>query len=103
MPQPVEVAAGTSDNAIVAPNIRLKLLGFTVAETASPAAAAEVSIRHGTSATDPLLVPPMNLDADGFDGWDFSHGIDCPNGIYIDRVAGNTTLVLYIDPLEAVP
>ena len=103
MPHAVSIVAGTGDNAIVAARWNLKLWGFTVAETASSAAAAEVAIRHGTAATAPLLAARMNLDANGFDGWWFGQGIDCPDGIFIDRIAGNTEVVLYIDPLEAVP
>lgn len=103
MPHPVEVASGTGDTAIIAADPRLKLWGFTVAETASSAVAAEVAIRHGTSSSDPLLAARMNLDANGFDGWWFGQGISCANGIFIDRIAGTTELVLYIDPLESVP
>lgn len=104
MPHPVVVAAGTGDNAIVAARLGLRLMGLSVAETASSAAVASVDIRHGDSATDPILVPVMNCEADGFDTfWFGHHGIDCPDGIFINRVTGNTTLVLYIDPLEAVP
>ena len=103
MPHPVAVAAGTGDSAAVAANPNLKLLGVAFAETAASAAAAEVALRHGTSATDPFLVPNVNLDANGFGIEWFGTGISCANGIFVDRIAGNTTLVLYVDPIEAVP
>jgi len=103
VPHAVAVAAGTADVAAVAANPNLKLIGVAIAETASSAAAAEVAIRHGTAATDPFLVPNVNLDANGFGIEWFGHGVSCANGIYVDRIAGNTTLVLYIDPISAVP
>jgi len=102
MPHPVEVADGTGDNAIVAARLGLRLVGLSIAETNS--STATVDIRHGTAATDAILVPLMSCEADGFDTfWFGHHGIDCPNGIFINRISGQTTLVLYIDPLESVP
>lgn len=94
----VRVAAGTADaEAAVAANTHLKLYGFSVAETAASAAVAEVIILHGaTQAAGTQVVAPVNLAADGFGQFSFNFGIPCPNGITIDRVAGNTTLVLYI-------
>lgn len=95
---PVVVASGTGDVAPVsgtAYNRRLK--GFSVAETAGTAAAAEVIIRHGDDDADPQLVAPINLEANGFGVFWFHEGIPCPNGIFIDRVSGETTLVLYVD------
>ena len=102
MATPVAVAAGTTDVAVVGARRDLKLRGYSIAETASSAAAAEAIIRHGTSNSDPQLIAPINLDANGhgmfwFDG----HGVDCPEGIWFERVNGNISLVVYVDPLEA--
>ena len=99
MSRPVAIAAGTGDQQGVNPHLALKLLGFSVAETAGTAAAAEVIIRHGESSSDPQLVAPINLDPNGFGirpvGGE--KGVECPKGIFIDRVSGNTSLVLYIE------
>jgi hypothetical protein len=73
----------------------MKLMGVGVAETAGTAAAAEVKLHHGTSSSDPLLCPSMNLTADGTGILPFGGGIPCPNGIYVNRVSGNTELILY--------
>ena len=92
----VVVASGTGDSAAVGAHAFLRLCGWSVSEDAGVTAA--VSIRHGTAATDPLLVAPMNLAANGFGMWGISNqGIPCPNGIYVDRTSGTTTVILYVD------
>ncbi len=102
MATPVAVAAGTGDAQIVNARRGLRLRGFSCAETASSAAAAEFILRHGTSTGDPQLVSPVNLNANGVGfPWFGTHGIDCPDGIFLDRISGNTSLVVYVDPLEA--
>ena len=96
--RPVEVVADTVDVQGVGAGESLKLMGFSVAETASTAAAAEVVLRHGTGSGDPLLVAPINLKADGFGNpWFGDKGVDCQNGIFVDRISGNTALVLYVE------
>ena len=97
---PVLVPSGTLDVAAVAAAYNLRLIGFSVAETASVAAAAEVIIRHGTTDADDAVVAPINLDPDGFGVFPTlgpGDGIPCPKGIFVDRVSGTTTLVLYVD------
>lgn len=92
----VIVASGTGDAAAVAASTFLRLVGFSAAESAGTAAAAEVILRHGTADTDELLVAPINLAANGFQAEMFGAGIPAPNGIFVDRVSGTTTLVLYV-------
>lgn len=88
-------ASGSSGEAIVAANDFLVLAGFSVSETDGSAAAAEVAIRHG-SASGAYLIPPMNLDANGFGFfWMGSKGISAPNGIYVDKISGTTTVTVY--------
>lgn len=97
---PVLAASGSADvEAAVAAHNTLRLKGFAVSETASPMADAEVIILHGaTVAAGTQVVPPVNLDPNGFGlYWFPDGGIPCPNGITIDRVAGSTTVILYVD------
>lgn len=102
MATPVAVAAGTTDVAVVGARRDLRLRGYSISETAGSAAAAEAIIRHGVSNGAPQLVAPINLDANGFGHlWFGSHGIDCPDGIWFERVTGNVSLVVYVDPLDA--
>jgi hypothetical protein len=91
----IEVPAGTGDVAAVAAKPTLRLRGYSVAETAASAAIAEVILRHGTAAGDPMLTAPMNLAADGYLPSP-PMDVSCPNGIYVDRVGGNTTVILYV-------
>jgi hypothetical protein len=95
MTVPTRVAKGSSGVAAVGAAYNQILAGFSVAETADSPAAAEVVLRHGSVSGDEI-VPPMNLAADGFGFfWMGEKGIQCPNGIYVDRVSGTTTVVLY--------
>ena len=73
----------------------LRLIAYSVAESASSAAAAELVLRHGTSNSAPLLTAPVNLDANGYGH--FACDIVCPAGIWIERVTGETTVVLYTE------
>ena len=99
----VVVDAGAADSQAVpatpaGSDIQWVLWGFSAAETAGTAATAECVLRHGNGPTSPILVAPMNFAADGF-GYPtfFPVPLPVPNGIYVDRVSGTTTIVLYVD------
>lgn len=89
------VAATAADVQGLAAAANLRLTGFSITEAAGVAAAAEVSLRHGTAATDPEIIG-VNLAADGsvrdFFGPD---GIAVPNGVFVDMVAGTAKLTLF--------
>ena len=94
----VVVPSGTGNVQAVAAAWQLRLCGWSVSEDV--AAVATVTIRHGTLATDPLAVAPINCAANGFGMWGISNqGIPCPNGIFIQRTAGTTTVILYVDKI----
>ena len=89
------IATGTADVQGFAATAGLRLMGYSVRESAGSAAVAALNLRHGTTATDPLLAV-SELAANGADNaWFGPQGINCPNGIFVDRVAGETELVLY--------
>ncbi len=94
---PINIDSGTGDEQGIVAAYNNRLVGYSVGETAGTAAAAEVKIRHGTAATDSLLVAPINLDANGFGH--FNCDIMCAKGIFIDRISGETELVLYVEKL----
>lgn len=73
------------------------LLGYSCAETAATAATAEAIIIHGMDGTGEQIAPPINFSADGFDIKFFPRPIAVPNGLYLDRISGNTTFVFYVD------
>ncbi len=90
----IPIASGTGDEQGVVAAYNLVLVGYSVAESASSAAAAEVILRHGTSNSAPLLAAPINLDANGYGH--FPTDIMAAAGIWIERVSGETTVVLYV-------
>lgn len=93
---PTVVAADTADAQVVAATPGLRLMAVSGAETAGTAAAAEAILRHGTSTAGAKLLPPMNFTADGFlPPTLLGAGIPCPNGIFLDRVSGNTEFIVY--------
>lgn len=90
MSRAVHVASGTADSAQSAGI----LVGVNMRESAAIAAAAEVIIRNGTTATAPI-VHIRQLAADG------QHdallpAVNCSGGIFVDRVSGETEIVLYV-------
>ena len=92
----VVVASGSTDVAAVTGAWNLRLCGWSVSEDGGLTAA--VTIRNGTDATGYAVVAPINLAANGFGMWGISNqGIPCPNGIFINRTSGTTTLILYTD------
>lgn len=71
-----------------------RLLGYMVEENAAVAAAAEVRLRHGGVAGDLLF--PVILAADGVaQAWFGPNGIEIPNGLSIDHVAGAVHVTLF--------
>jgi hypothetical protein len=92
MPRAVQVASGTADAQAVAGSATL--VGFSARENAGTAAAATVILRNGTAATDPI-VAVIELAADSSQTEKIP-AVDCPNGIYVDRVAGTSELVVYV-------
>jgi hypothetical protein len=88
-------AADTADIAAVAAAANLRLMGFTVRESAGTPAVATLAIRHGTVATDTIIAPVSLIASDTKTAWFGPQGIPCASGIYVDRIAGNTTITLY--------
>lgn len=92
MPRAVAIATGTADAQGVTG--AATLVGYSIRESAATAAVATVIIRNGTLATDPA-VAIVELAANASTTAALP-SVDCSNGVFIDRVAGETELVLYI-------
>lgn len=89
------IPTGTADAQGIAGQANLRLLGFSINESAATAAAASLILRHGAAATDPEIMD-LTLAADGqTDRWFGPDGISIPNGLFVDRVSGETKLTLY--------
>jgi len=95
---PKTVASGTASVIAMQPDPMLVLWGFSMAESAGTASTAEIIIRHGINVQGQELAAPVNFASDGF-GYPtfFPVPIPVPNGVYIQRVSGETTVVLYYD------
>lgn len=88
--------SGTGSLLASDPSSFLKLCGWSVSEDAG--ATAQVIIRDGVGASANPAVAPINCAAYGFGMWGISNqGIPCHNGIYLNRVSGTTTVILYVD------
>jgi hypothetical protein len=92
MPRAIHIASGAADAQAVAD--AATLVGFSVRESAGSAAVATVIIRNGDSDAAPA-VAMIELAADGSQTAKLP-AIDCPDGIFVERVAGSTELAIYV-------
>lgn len=88
------VAAGTANAAGIAAAASQRLMGFCAQESAGSPAVASLNIRHGTANTDTIMFNIGLLASDSKVVWLGPGGVPAQNGVYIDRVAGNTTVTL---------
>ena len=89
------VASGTVDVQGIAATANLRLVGFSMTEDAATAAAAELSLRHGTLVTDPEIFGITLAANESMRDWFSPDGIAVANGIFIDRVSGTTKMTLF--------
>ncbi|GGM64111.1 hypothetical protein GCM10012275_38310 [Longimycelium tulufanense] len=82
-----ELATGTGDVTVFTGYTILR--GWSIRESAGTAAAATVIIRDGTAATDPI-VATIELAANTHDTVWLGDGIQCSDGVFVDRTAGET-------------
>lgn len=88
------LAANTTDVAAVAATANLRLLGFSITETAG--STATLSIQEGTSNDTTKEMFGVALSANGtFSLWLGEHGVPCPAGIWVERVTGTTRLTVF--------
>ena len=92
MPRAVAVATGTADTQGVSG--AQTLVGYSIRESAGTAAVATVILRNGTSTSDPA-VAIIELAANASETRALP-AVECASGVFVDRVAGETELVLYV-------
>ena len=86
------IAAGTTDEAGIAAAHGLRLMGWSVRETA--AAVATLNIQHGAASATPIMAA-INLAAAGSDkAWYGPQGLPCAGGVWIERLTGTTQVHL---------
>lgn len=86
-------AADTGDEAIVAAQAGLRLLGWSVRETA--AAVATLDIENGESAGSPDLAVINLAASESKDRWYGERGIAADGGIFVNRLTGTTLVIIY--------
>lgn len=92
--QRINLAANTTDVAAVAATANLRLLGFSITETAGATAA--LSIQESTANDTTKEMFSVSLSANGtFSLWLGEHGVPCPGGIWIERVTGTTRITVF--------
>jgi hypothetical protein len=92
----ITIASGTSSLAAAAPTPRLRLLGYSVTESADLPATAIVSIQEGAGTDLTKEMVGVSLLASGSQTvWMGEHGAPCPGGIWVNRISGSTRIVLY--------
>ncbi len=89
------IAAGTAGTQGVTAAANQRLLGFEIRESAGSPAVAEVNLRHGTTNTDTVVAPIVLVASGTTQMWMGPDGVPVPNGVYVDRVSGNTKLTLF--------
>lgn len=90
------VASGTDDAIVLSASRFLRLIGFSIGESGTPAATASVKFYNGQAATGEVVIPICNLAATGFGTfWYGPDGIPCPDGLFLERVSGETEVVVY--------
>lgn len=92
MPNAIHVATGTSDVQVISGAVNV--LGYSVRESGIVGAAATVILRNGTSTSAPA-VAIIELAADRSET-NILPSVSCPNGLFVDRVTGETELVIYV-------
>lgn len=90
----VVLATGTASAAAVAATPNLRLLGFSVTETAASTAAVSFQEAAATDLTKELAAISLAA-SEARTVWLGEHGLPCPLGIWVNRISGNTRVVVY--------
>jgi hypothetical protein len=85
--------AGTTDEQGIAAAANMRLMGYTIRETA--AAAATLNLCHGTD--NSTIIAGENLAASTtVNRWFGPQGLPVDSGVYIERLTGGSTQVVLI-------
>jgi hypothetical protein len=90
---PTEVAADTADVQGLTALAQRRLMGFSLRDTAG--GVASVLLKHGTGTGDPLIGAASVPANSAHQQWFGPNGIAVPDGVFVDRTAGTSHLVLY--------
>lgn len=91
---PRHAPSGTGNVELI--NRGTHLLGVNVGESAGTAAAATVVLHDGDSASDPELFRAEVAGDGAQTHWFGPQGIRFDNGVFLERVAGETVVTIYV-------
>ena len=87
-------ASGSVDSVMVVATPGLRFVAFAVRESDASPAIASTIFRHGGADSDPILAPvELNANESAREWW--YPGVDAPNGIFLERVAGSTEVTVF--------
>lgn len=89
------LAIAADDDATIAATTGLRLVGYSVKETAGTPAVAEGFIVNGATGAAAGKVACIGLAASTSHTVDLGAGIACPLGLSIDHISGTFDVVLY--------
>ena len=93
MAQPIPVATGLGD--VQVSTGAQKVSGLSARESGTVATAASFVLRNGTTATAPAVIF-VELAADGATNLNYADPIRFPDGIFLDRVSGETQVTVFV-------
>lgn len=92
----VLIASGTADAKVYDAYRGLRYHGFSAAENAGTPAVASFHLENGIAAALGAIVETVSLGASVSRSNFIPQGIPCPDGIFLDRIAGTTIVVVYL-------
>ena len=87
------IAAATTDEAGIAAAANMRLMGYSIKETAG--AVATLLLRHGDAASDEIFAAENFAAAGCTLRWFGPGGIPVPDGVFIERLTGTTAVTLW--------
>lgn len=94
----------SDDDGTIGGNRYLRLMGYSVRESAGTPAAAEANIVEGSTGSGGDNVNHIELSGDGSDhAWFGPDGIEMQSGISVNVVSGTIDLVLFYKNIEETP
>lgn len=90
-------SASTTADVAVSSSQGVRLLGWSIRESATTAAVATVILRNGDADSD-QIVAQVELAGDTAETVSLMpQGVYCNQGIFVERAAGTTTVVVYTE------
>lgn len=87
------IAAGTGDEAGIAAATNLRLMGYSIKETAG--AVATLLLRHGATVSGDVIANENFAAAGSETRWFGPQGLPVDSGVFIERLTGTTAVTLW--------